>query len=134
MMPVVGFAGMTHLGLVSASAAAARGFRTVGFDPDAAVIRRLQDGDLPVNEPGLPELIDDHRNNLTFCDDVAALRDCDVIYVAVDVPTDDRGLSDLTPIASMVERVRPHLGATRLLVVLSQVPPGFTRALPVLSG
>ena len=34
MKPVIGYAGMTHLGLVSASAAAGQGFRTVGFDPD----------------------------------------------------------------------------------------------------
>ena len=35
MKPVIGFAGMTHLGLVSASAAAGQGFRTVAFDADA---------------------------------------------------------------------------------------------------
>ena len=39
--PVVGFAGMTHLGLVSASAVATRGFETICFDADRAVIRRL---------------------------------------------------------------------------------------------
>jgi UDPglucose 6-dehydrogenase len=132
--PIMGFAGMTHLGLVSASAAAGQGFRTIAFDSDAAMISRLRYGDLPVNEPGLPELIDAHRCNLTFTDDVAALNHCDVIYVAVDVPTDDRGQSDLMPIKRMVDRVRPCLGATRLLVILSQVPPGYTRALPVPSG
>ena len=55
--PVIGYAGMTHLGLLSASAAAAQGFRTIAFDADAGLIGRLHDGDLPVNEPGLPELI-----------------------------------------------------------------------------
>ena len=39
MKPVIGFAGMTHLGLVSASAAAGKGFRTVGFDPDRVADR-----------------------------------------------------------------------------------------------
>jgi UDPglucose 6-dehydrogenase len=125
---------MTHLGLVSASAAAGQGFPTIAFDPDAAMISRLEDGDLPVNEPGLPELIDAHRCNLTFSDDPAALGDCDAIYVAVDVPTDDCGHSDLAPIKLMVDRIQPYLGATRLLVILSQVPPGYTRALPVPSG
>ena len=47
--PVIGYAGMTHLGLVSASAAAGQGFRTVCFDPDAALIARLKQGDLPVS-------------------------------------------------------------------------------------
>ncbi|HEX4411557.1 MAG TPA: nucleotide sugar dehydrogenase [Xanthobacteraceae bacterium] len=127
--PVIGYAGMTHLGLVSASAAAAQGFRTIAFDTDAALIGRLQKGDLPVNEPDLPELIARHKSDLVFSADVAALGACDVVYVAVDVPTDDQALSDLTPIGVMVERVKPVLGKNALLVILSQVPPGYTRAL-----
>src|SRR5262249_60976573 len=54
---VVGFAGMTHLGLVSASAGAARGFELVCFDPDRALVDRLAGQDMPVLEPGLDELI-----------------------------------------------------------------------------
>jgi len=129
--PVIGYAGMTHLGLLSASAAAAQGFRTVAFDAEAALVGRLKTGDLPVSEPGLPELIARHRRDLVFGADAAALGECDVVYIAVDVPTDDRGQSDLAPIKVMVERVQPKLRASALLVILSQVPPGYTRALPV---
>jgi len=129
--PVIGYAGMTHLGLLSAAAAAAQGFRTLGFDRDGSLIERLKKGELPVNEPGLPELIARHRGNLVFSADVAALGDCDVVYIAVDVPTDDQGQSDLAPIRAMIDRVQPNLADGALLVVLSQVPPGYTRALPV---
>jgi UDPglucose 6-dehydrogenase len=96
--PVIGYAGMTHLGLVSASVAAGQGFRTIAFDPDAALISRLKRGDLPVSEPGLPELIKRRMREISFSADDAALGECDVVYVAVDVPTDDRGQSDLTPV------------------------------------
>jgi len=129
--PVIGYAGMTHLGLVSASAAAGQGFRTIAFDADAALIGRLNRGDLPVNEPDLPELIARHRSDLLFSADVAALSECDAVYVAVDVPTDDKGQSDLSPIKAMVERVKPQLRQDAILVILSQVPPGYTRALPL---
>jgi UDPglucose 6-dehydrogenase len=129
--PVIGYAGMTHLGLVSASAAAGKGFRTVAFDPDPTLIGRLQRGDLPVSEPDLPELIKRHKRDLVFTADRAALGECDVVYVAVDVPTDDRGQSDLAPVRAMVEHVQLELSAEALLVILSQVPPGYTRALPV---
>ena len=128
--PVIGYAGMTHLGLVSASAAAALGFRTVAFDPDAALVARLKQDDLPITEPGLAGLIAANRERLEFTADDAGLGECDVVYVAVDVPTDDEARSDLAPIKAMVERIRPHLRAEGVLVVLSQVPPGFTRALP----
>ena len=129
--PVIGYAGMTHLGLVSASAAAAQGFRTIAFDPDAELIGRLKRGELPVNEPDLSELITRHKHDLVLSADVAALGECDVVYVAVDVPTDDQGQSDLSPIKAMAERVGPKLSAKGLLVILSQVPPGYTRALPL---
>jgi UDPglucose 6-dehydrogenase len=129
--PVIGYAGMTHLGLVSASAAAGQGFRTIAFDTDAALIGHLQRGELPVNEPGLPELIANHKHALVLTADVAALRECDVVYVAVDVPTDDQGRSDLAPIGAMVEHVRSQLGPSAVLVILSQVPPAYTRALPL---
>ena len=129
--PVIGYAGMTHLGLVSASVAAGQGFRTIAFDPDAALISRLKRGDLPVSEPGLPELIKRRMREISFSADDAALGECDVVYVAVDVPTDDRGQSDLTPVKAVVERVRRKVSTKGVMVILSQVPPGFTRALPL---
>lgn len=129
--PVIGYAGMTHLGLLSAAAAAAQGFRTIAFDPDPALIERLNRGELPVNEPGLPGLIEANKANLVFSADVSALADCAATYVADDVPTDDRGQSDLSPIRAMVDRIKPKLAADAVLVILSQVPPGYTRALPM---
>ena len=63
--------------------------------PMRPLIERLKRGDLPVSEPGLPELIDRYNAALSFSADDAALGECDLIYVAVDVPTDDRGQSDL---------------------------------------
>ena len=129
--PVIGYAGMTHLGLLSAAAAAGQGFRTIAFDADAALIARLKAGELPVNEPDLPELIARHHSDLVFTAAVSALGECDVVYVAVDVPTDDQARSDLAPIGAMVERVAPQLNDKASLVILSQVPPGYTRVLPM---
>jgi len=127
--PTIGFAGMTHLGLVSAAAAASRGFDIVAFDPDAALAAALRRGDMPVVEPGLVELVRGHAGRLHFTSDLTSLSGCAVVYVAVDVPTDGNGHSDLDPVRSMIGRVTPALGPESLLVVLSQVPPGFTRAL-----
>ena len=55
--PIIGFAGMTHLGLVLGDRGrAARASTTIGFDADAALVARLDAGQLPVVEPGLDEL------------------------------------------------------------------------------
>jgi UDPglucose 6-dehydrogenase len=129
--PAIGFAGMTHLGLVSAAAAAGRGFDVVAFDPDIVLAGALRRADMPVTEPGLPELVAANAGRLTFTSDLTGLSRCDVVYVAVDVPTDHDGHSNLDPVRSMIDRVAGALGPEAILVVLSQVPPGFTRALAV---
>jgi UDPglucose 6-dehydrogenase len=125
---MIGFAGLTHLGLVSAAAAAARGFQVVGFDPDEARVGELAAGRLLISEPGLDDLIEEHRAKLRYAADVAALRECEVVYISTDVPTDERGESDLSGIADLIARVAPVLRDDAVLVVLCQVPPGFTRA------
>jgi len=127
--PVIGFAGMTHLGLNSAVASAERGFEVICFDPDQARIAALNDGRLPVVEPELPEMFARRRAQLSFTADAGALKVCDVIYVAPDVPTDDRGVSDLGPIRALIGIVDAAMAPAAVLVVLSQVPPGFTRGL-----
>jgi UDPglucose 6-dehydrogenase len=129
--PVIGFAGMTHLGINSAAAAAGRGCEAVCFDAETAVIAKLKLGQLPVLEPGLPELIEQNKPRVLYTAEVGDLKRCDVVYIAADVPTDDQGLSDLSGIRALINNVAAGLGRDAILVILCQVPPGFTRNLPL---
>lgn len=134
IFPTIGFAGLTHLGIVSQTAAAAQGFPTVGFDPNENVISRLSNSELPITEPDLAELFRESFARMAFCIDQALLSACDLVYVSVDVPTNDVGESDLTPVVAMVKAVVPAMKAGATLVILCQVPPGFTRRLPLPAG
>lgn len=125
--PVIGFAGMTHLGLVSGVSASEKGFRLVCFDPDEQRTSDLARGSLPVSEPQLDDLVAKNKDRLTFTSDAAALAQCDVVYVAPDVPTDDQGSSDLGPINALLDKVFAAARPDAVIVILSQVPPGFTR-------
>lgn len=125
----LGFAGLTHLGIVSAVASAAQGFPTIGYHQDFRLINDFNRGILPVLEPGLPELLAQHRERLTFHSEASALLACDIVYIAVDVPTDDHGKSDLAEIRDMINQVSGNMRADALMVVLCQAPPGFTRGL-----
>ena len=127
MRPVVGFAGMTHLGLVSGVAAAEKGFQLVCFDPDADRIFTLRQAKPAISEPHLDELIGKNAGRILFTSDSTDLRKCDVIYIAPDVPTDDQGQSDLTSINSMLDLVFDAARIDAVVVILSQVSPGFTR-------
>ncbi len=128
MTPRIAYVGMTHLGICSAIAAASKGFPTTGFFNDAEVIARLNAGQLPVVEPQLDDLLRDNRARINFSSDPAALRDCDLIYIAPDVPTDDNGNGDPTTIDMLLDLAFAHVRPEAVLVVLSQVPPGYTRA------
>ena len=126
-LPVIGFAGMTHLGLVSGVSASEKGFSLVCFDPDAQRIQALREGRLPVSEPQLDELVAKNAARLRFTAEATDLASCDVIYVAPDVATDDAGQSDLSTIDALLGRVFEAARKDAVIVVLSQVPPGFTR-------
>ncbi|HXF54884.1 MAG TPA: nucleotide sugar dehydrogenase [Hyphomicrobiaceae bacterium] len=128
MSPTVGYAGMTHLGLCSAAAAAAKGFSVLAFDPDPALVARLAARDLCVREPQLVELLAVHGGRIAFTADPDTLRRCDLVYVAQDVATDACGGSDLVAVSALIKRVASAARDDAVVVVLSQVPPGFTRA------
>src|SRR3979490_2238407 len=102
MTPTVGFAGMTHLGLVSAAAVAGQGFKVVCFDGDQALVDRLARQQWPGLEPGRYELTRGNGARQQFSAAPSDLAACDVIYVAPDVPTDDQGRSDVTGLTALI--------------------------------
>lgn len=125
---VIGYVGMTHLGLNSAAAAAEKGFKIICYDQDPLRIAALKRGELPVVEPDLPGLLQKNTRQISFTADPTEMRSCDMVYVAPDLPTDDHGRSDLGPIDALIGQVDEVLRRDGIMIILSQVPPGFTRS------
>jgi UDPglucose 6-dehydrogenase len=124
---MIGFAGLSHLGAVSSIVAASKGCQVIGYDPDEVLSTGLQEGRLEIVEAGLAELLADVRPNIRFTSSPADLAECSLIYFCQDVPTDYCGRSDLGLLNSLIKQVLVHASSETTLVVLSQVPPGFTR-------
>src|SRR5262249_58414711 len=114
--PSFGCDGMTHLGLVSATAIASKGFPTICYDPDRTLIAALERGALPVVEPDLPELLSASGSRQRFSDQREALSACDIVYIATDVPTDDQGSSDLSGIRRLIDDVAGAMGPDSIMV------------------
>ena len=127
LLPNIGFAGLTHLGINSAVASAAKGFKTYCYHNDPKTINRLNNNDVVVTEPKLPDYFEKHKDNLFFSSDPKILNNCDIVYIAFDVPTNDLGESDLKPIDILTQKIKKFINSNTLLVILCQVPPGFTR-------
>lgn len=128
-MPMIGFAGMTHLGLNSAVATAERGFKIICFDENPHTIFQLSKQNTVIVEPQLYDLLIKNKERLHFTTNPEDVQKCDLVYIACDVLTDDQGHSDLRFVKKLIDVVSKHLNPTALLVILCQVPPGFTRQL-----
>ena len=128
-MAPTAFLGLSHLGMVSSIGWASRGDPVVGVDVDTEPVLRLQRGELPILEPSLDALFAEARARMTFGTDPSLLRDAALVLVTRDVPTDADNASNTAPVTALIEAAIPHLREGVTLVVMSQVPPGFTRRL-----
>src|SRR5438309_22206 len=126
---MTGFIGLSHLGIVYSLATAARGFEVLGFHPDGALCDKLNDGNFPVAEPGLTELFQSNRSRIRFSNSAAELAGCDPVFVSLDVATDQANRSDLGALNRLIDSVAANISETATVVILCQVPPGFTRSL-----
>lgn len=126
---MIGFVGLSHLGIVSSVATASKGHQVIAYDPDSQLCSQLSNGVIPIFEPGLQELFDACRSHIQFADRTTALEQCELIYFSADTPTDKDNRASLSSIRELLDQAVAHVSPGATLVVLSQVPPGFTRAL-----
>jgi len=126
---MIGFVGLSHLGIVYSLATAAKGLEVLGFDHASGLCDQLNRGEFPIAEPGLDELYQSHKARIRFSADAAELGRCDLIFVSLDVPTDTANRSDLEPLERLMDTVAGRIAPGATVVILCQVPPGFTRSL-----
>lgn len=124
--------GLWHLGCVTAACMAEARNDVVGLDLDESLVGALRRGTPPLDEPGLPELIQAAQGagRLTFSTDAAAaLQGADVLWLTFDTPVDEQDQADVGFVRDRLERVRDAVRPGTLVLISSQVPVGFTRGL-----
>lgn len=124
--------GCGYLGAVHAACMAKLGHHVIGIDTDTAKVDRLNAGDAPFYEPGLPELLAEALGSgrLRFSSDVADAAGSAVHFLAVGTPQkrNENG-ADLSHVYAGVEALLPHLRAGDVVVGKSTVPVGTARDL-----
>lgn len=120
----IGFFGMSHLGLNYLAASAARGFKVVGYDTNNSLIKSLNLGTKIFDEPNLFSRIKKDKEKIYFTSELENLRDCSLIFISSDVPTNHKGQSDLSFIKKNINVLKKKF-SNKNLIVMSQVHPGF---------
>jgi UDPglucose 6-dehydrogenase len=124
----IGVIGTGYVGLVTAAGFAELGNEVWCIDIDAAKIEGLKNGEIPIYEPGLEDLVLKHRGRLHFSTDIAdALEHARLLFVAVGTPPTYSGDADLSAVHAVVDAMPPS--DRHALVMKSTVPVGTGRSI-----
>ena len=124
----IGVVGAGWVGLVTAACFAELGHPVVVREIVGEKVDALKRGEVPIHEPGLPEMIDKNRERLTFTTDMAELLDAArLIFICVQTPPTYSGDADLSAVQRAVEEIGDPGG--KALVMKSTVPVGTGRAI-----
>ncbi len=120
--------GAGYVGLVSGACFADFGHEVVCVDKDEEKIRKLEDGVMPIYEPGLESLVAENvkAGRLSFSLDLAASTpDADAVFIAVGTPSRrGDGFADLTYVYQAAEEIAKVIKGYTVIVTKSTVPVG----------
>ena len=119
--------GTGYVGLVTGACFAEVGNDVLCLDLDAAKIRTLNDGGIPIFEPGLKEMVARNRaaGRIRFTTDVAAaVAHGDIQFIAVGTPPDEDGSADLKYVTAAARNIGHHMRGPKVVVDKSTVPVG----------
>lgn len=120
----IAIVGSGYVGLVAGACFADLGHEVTLVDNDQKKLDAMKNGEVPIHENFLPELLQRHRGErLTFCDDLQqAVRDCAAIFVAVGTPPTEQGEADLSYVESVAREVSGAVNDYKVVVEKSTVP------------
>jgi UDPglucose 6-dehydrogenase len=124
----IGVVGVGWVGLCTAACFAELGHHVYARDIVPEKVESLSHGDVPMHEPGLPELVKHNAERLHFTTDMGeVLANASLLFCCVDTPPTYSGDADL----SRVEAVIAELGDSRghAIVMKSTVPVGTGRSI-----
>ncbi len=121
----VGVIGIGYVGLVTGTCLAELGHHVICMDIDADKIARLRKGEVPIYEPGLPELLKKNQEGMTFTTSLEdVFENCEIVYIAVDTPPTFTGDADLSRVFQVMSALPGLSPDNHIMVMKSTVPVG----------
>jgi UDPglucose 6-dehydrogenase len=119
--------GTGYVGLVSGTCLAEVGNHVLCIDIDQSKIDMLDNGEIPIYEPGLEELVKKNvdAGRLSFSSDISKGVDFgSILFIAVGTPPDEDGSADLKHVLAVASDIGKHMNEYRVVVTKSTVPVG----------
>jgi UDPglucose 6-dehydrogenase len=116
--------GSGYVGLVAGACLADLGHEVILVDNDQRKLEALRNGEVPIHEKFLPELLSRHRGKrLLFSDDLKeAVQLSSAIFVAVGTPPTESGEADLSFVESVAREISGGIDSYKVIVEKSTVP------------
>ncbi len=126
-MSNIAVVGTGYVGLVTGTILSDFGHSIICVDNDAKKVERLKKGEVPIFEPGLDPIVErnvlDKRLSFTT-DTAAAVKACDVVFIAVGTPPADDGSADLKYVEQVARDIARAMDSYKVIVDKSTVPIG----------
>lgn len=126
----ISIVGTGYVGLVTGTCFAETGVTTVCVDNDLEKIDRLNQGIVPIYEPGLEPLIKKNveKKRLQFTTSLEeSMKDAEVIFIAVGTPPDEDGSADLKHVLSVASEIGRYMKQYVVVATKSTVPVGTAK-------
>src|SRR5579884_794504 len=126
-MATISIVGTGYVGLVTGAAFADLGNRVYGIDIDAEKVDRLNQGIIPIYEPGLEELVQRNQRagRLTFTTDYdEAVPESEFVFICVNTPSSFDGYADMRAVRSASEMIARSMRGHTVVVNKSTMPIG----------
>ena len=123
----IAIVGTGYVGLVSGTCFAEMGANVTCVDVDKQKVEDLQQGRVPIYEPGLDEMVlrNFREERLKFTTDLSScLDDVEIVFSAVGTPPDEDGSADLKYVLEVARTIGAHMNKYVLVVTKSTVPVG----------
>jgi len=127
MMMKICVIGTGYVGLTTGAILADLGHEVFCVDKDKLKIEKLTQGEVPIYEPGLKELIlrNKKHSHLHFSTDIqSVIKDCPILFITVGTPTNEDGSQNLTAINDVMDTLVQTVTSHKTIITKSTVLPG----------
>jgi UDPglucose 6-dehydrogenase len=129
----IGVQGLWHLGLVTCAGLIKMGYEIVAVDFDPKLILELNRGYLPINEPGITEIIQKAviSKQIIFTSDPELLKSCEIFWLTYDTPVNSDDIADEDYVFDQLEKSLNFLNPNCVFLISSQLSVGSAKKIQI---